>query len=222
MQKSSVAGSTSQMSTSSPSVSGQKVTPLLQAHNPEAAGSGKLVISFILGLLIGAGSMWLGMSGNRNTNAPESSDSTAGGSMMNDGSGDSTGATADGSMSTVDMPTPITDVAMGSTPALRVPAVQQAGSMVTVESVTFPSVEGGWVVVHEDNNGELGNALGAQRFGEGSWSGMVSLLRDTASDKTYRAVLYKDNGDGQFSLETDRPLIDSEGKIIMVPFQVTK
>ncbi len=93
---------------------------------------------------------------------------------------------------------------------------QQAGDVVLVNAVALGSQ--GWVAIREGNAGQLGNILGARRIDAGAWSTIaVELLRGTEVGKAYFAVLYKDNGDGEFDHKTDS-LIEVAGKTYMQPF----
>ena len=87
-------------------------------------------------------------------------------------------------------------------------ANQPSGSTVSITSFTLET--DGWAVVHEEKNGFIANALGAVRRDEGQYTNItIPLLRDTQSDSRYWIVLYSDNGDRQFNLQTDSPLKDS-------------
>jgi hypothetical protein len=94
---------------------------------------------------------------------------------------------------------------------------QPAGMSVVIGRAEI--TEGQWVVVHEDREGRLGNVLGAARFVGSAKSGAVELLRATRAGATYYAVIYADNGDGQFSLEADTPLRDASGSVKSVTFK---
>jgi hypothetical protein len=99
---------------------------------------------------------------------------------------------------------------------------QQAGTPVRIASVQLDAGEaGGWVVVHEVQDGVIGNALGAIRKDSGLHTDVVvQLLRETVSGGTYAVVLYTDNGDRQFSLTSDTPLTDAEGTFDMSIFNI--
>lgn len=97
---------------------------------------------------------------------------------------------------------------------------QKAGINVEVELVTLENV--GWVVIHEDNNGALGNALGAQLFDFGPSKGVVELLRGTEAGKTYYATIRQDDGDKAFDLTKDLLLSDSAGNPVQVKFKATE
>ena len=94
---------------------------------------------------------------------------------------------------------------------------QKVGVVVNVELVTLKN--DGWVVIHESDNGVLGNALGAQLFLQGVSSGTVDLLRGMEAGKTYYAVVRQDDGDRAFDLSKDLLLSDGRGDPIQVSFK---
>ncbi|MEK7567754.1 MAG: hypothetical protein AAB513_02435 [Patescibacteria group bacterium] len=94
---------------------------------------------------------------------------------------------------------------------------QGAGNTAEVTMITL-SVPG-WVAIHEDRVGTLGNILGARRFEPGIHLGEVELLRPMVSGGTYRAVLYQDLGEREFNSSEDAPIKDAEGKIIEAIFK---
>lgn len=94
---------------------------------------------------------------------------------------------------------------------------QEAGLSVNVELVTLENA--GWVVIHEDNDGALGNALGAQLFLAGVNSGTVDLLRGMEVGKIYYAAIRQDDGDGAFDLSKDFLLSDGKGNPVQVKFE---
>ncbi|MBL7045113.1 MAG: hypothetical protein ISR98_00730 [Parcubacteria group bacterium] len=96
---------------------------------------------------------------------------------------------------------------------------QKAGLTIDVELVTLENT--GWVVIHEDNNGVLGNALGAQLFLAGVNSGTVDLLRGMEAGKTYHAAIRQDDGDNAFDLTKDFLLSDGKGDPVQVSFIAT-
>lgn len=100
---------------------------------------------------------------------------------------------------------------------------QAPGRTVAVETVTLEKT--GWVVVREDNQGQIGNILGARLFSKGESSGEVELLRGTVEGGTYYAALYNEDSDleqnREFNLNKDLPLVDSEGSSIQVQFKTT-
>jgi len=97
---------------------------------------------------------------------------------------------------------------------------QPAGFRVIVDSVTL--VDGGWVAIREDNEGEPGNILGAQKFEDGTNTGEVELLRNTVEGGTYYAVLIADDGDGEFDHKKDSPIIDNLGDPVLSQFKVIR
>ncbi len=99
-------------------------------------------------------------------------------------------------------------------------ASQGAGDSVLVKSVDLDSkYDSGWVVVHELNGGVIANALGATRVDPGKSENVkVYLLRGTEHNKNYVVVLYKDNGDKEFSLKTDEPISNANKELVMSSF----
>lgn len=95
---------------------------------------------------------------------------------------------------------------------------QSAGRMVVIEKAVFE--EDGWVVIHEGTASHIGNALGATRFDSGVHSGVVELLRATEAGEMYRAVLYRDNGDREFNLDSDFPFLQNSNQPVLTTFTV--
>jgi len=94
---------------------------------------------------------------------------------------------------------------------------QHAGTVVVVKkcNLTVP----GWVVVHEEKNGIITNALGAIRRDPGTCTNTtIPLLRATEAGKRYWVVLYADSGDRLFNLREDFPIRTATGDPIMSPF----
>jgi hypothetical protein len=85
---------------------------------------------------------------------------------------------------------------------------QPAGVSVLVDSVTVPP-PGVWVAVQDVNeDGTLGNVLGAALVGHPESNVSVALLRNTLPGQKYAVVLYRDDGDGQFELGSDSLYVD--------------
>lgn len=97
---------------------------------------------------------------------------------------------------------------------------QKVGSTVSLKSVKFENA--GWVAIHDDKEGTPGNILGAAWFPSGENSGLVELLRNTESGKTYFAMLHNDDGDKKFDNKIDVPITDASGTIIMVKFMASE
>lgn len=94
---------------------------------------------------------------------------------------------------------------------------QSAGGSVAVASVDL--VAAGWIVVHEETNGTIGNALGALRKDAGTHQNLtVPLLRDTQAGSRYWVILYTDDGDSLFSLDSDFPTLTGAGAPITSVF----
>ena len=164
----------------------------------------QLVIVFLIGFLLGLliGPTFMGDAPNGDVAVDEQADVTG----ENNGLGDANDANT----------SPTTPQEPGANSIVA--SDQLAGERVVVDSVTL--AQGGWAVVHESNEGAVANALGAQRFDEGSYENIyVDLLRNTETGNTYFVILYSDNGDGEFSLDTDFPLVETGETMIYTTFQ---
>jgi hypothetical protein len=95
---------------------------------------------------------------------------------------------------------------------------QMPGGTVSVEYVEIS--EDGWVVVHETEAGHVLNALGAARLDVGTHDDvLIELLRETNPGGTYAIILYTDNGNKEFEIRGDLPMIDVEGNPVMQSFR---
>ncbi len=94
---------------------------------------------------------------------------------------------------------------------------QSAGGVVYVSSLTFPKES--WIAVREDNDGVMGNILGARRYPTGEHTGAIELLRDTQAGQTYYVVIYIDDGDKDFDHKKETLLINSEGNATAAIFR---
>jgi len=79
----------------------------------------------------------------------------------------------------------------------------------------------GWVTIHEDRGGMPGNILGAKRFGPGSGTVSVMLLRAMLAESKYYAALRADDGDELFDYKKDLPIMNASGDAIMHSFGTT-
>lgn len=92
-------------------------------------------------------------------------------------------------------------------------ADQPAGKSVSVQKANLGSL--GWIAVHENINGELGNVLGARAYATGEHVGVVvPLLRGTTAGQTYHVGIYKENGDGKFDRKIDTLMRAEDGEMI--------
>lgn len=157
------------------------------------ASGKKLFIIFIIGVIIGAGSVWMLMNDKMVSNGVENKDTEENIGDENTLSGTTVSSN--------------NRISLGN---------QSAGDNVNIDSAVFAEV--GWVVIREDNNGEQGNILGAQLFDVGEHSGVVTLLRGTQVGSVYHALLYSDNGDREFNTENDLPLSNTSGDYIQTEF----
>lgn len=157
--------------------------------------STKVIIAFVIGIIIGFLGTWISMQEPADKVADADTDAEI-------------SETAD----------EILDVALSGQNTILV-RDQKAGIDVEVELVILESDS--WVVIHEDNNGELGNALGARLFASGQNSGIVKLLRGMEEGREYYANIRKDDGDRAFDLTKDILLSDSKGNPVQVKFKAT-
>jgi hypothetical protein len=97
---------------------------------------------------------------------------------------------------------------------------QAAGGHVVVYDAHLS--QDGWIVIHEVVNGHVANALGAALRNAGEYEQVeVQLLRGTEAGRAYVVVLYADNGNRQFDIRADQPLLDAVGDPIIQSFSAT-
>lgn len=97
---------------------------------------------------------------------------------------------------------------------------QAPGMKVIVRRVAF--AQAGWIAVHEERSGGLGNVLGAAWLPAGTHENVtVHLLRATSAGSVYYAALYTDNGNKQYEHRIDAPVKDSLGSHIIARFDTS-
>lgn len=174
----------------------------------------KVLIAALVGFIIGAGAIWVwsvstSVPNNQSAGETKRMAASAGDTevVVTPKSGGST-AKDDGVKAVA--------VAMDNSELVAVKA-QAAGMSVTARA-TFDAP--GWVVVHEEREGTLGNVLGAAWLPEGSNDIVVELLRGTVAGQTYHVVLYNDDGDKQFEYKGgDALLLDGSKQPIQASFK---
>jgi hypothetical protein len=87
---------------------------------------------------------------------------------------------------------------------------QTAGETVKLSALTLTRAS--WVAVRDDMS-----ILGAAWFPSSATSGSVELQRATVAGKSYRVVMYVDDGDKKFDYKTDQ-LITANGGPVGVSF----
>ncbi len=161
----------------------------------------KMLITFGVGLIIGALAVWLWYEkspGSTLENLMKQASSTEMVAGGNTTSGENTSLLVTG----------LVGIGGGLTVA-----DQAAGTSVLVSTVDMPL--DGWVAVHENTNGVPGNILGAHRYDKGHITdASITLLRGTVAGSAYFAVLYTDNGDRAFDPHVDMPMRTSSGMIL--------
>lgn len=98
---------------------------------------------------------------------------------------------------------------------------QPSGDVVIISMASIES--SGWLAVHETGEeGMPGNILGAKRVDTGKHFALkIELLRGTSEGSNYFVVLHADDGDSEFSIDTELPLQDSAGDYITAEFIAT-
>ena len=90
---------------------------------------------------------------------------------------------------------------------------QAAGNEVTLQGLDATEVM--WVAVREEQDGVLGNILGASKVFVGNDQAVtVELLRTTVSGNSYRVVLYRDVGTPDFNYKEDIVISGREGRFV--------
>ena len=164
-------------------------------------------VAFLIGLIVGGSLTYLWMT--RGDVSDDSSSETSA-EVMNQDSSDNSGNTTDDKITGIEVNT---NERSASVEVFD----QPAGNNVIVREVTM-EVDG-WLVVHEGDANLIGNALGAARRDRGVHSSVaIPLLRSTEAGKLYRVIVYRDNGDGVFSLETDFPILGAGSAPVMTAF----
>ncbi len=83
---------------------------------------------------------------------------------------------------------------------------QSAGTTVTLSSLSLTRAS--WIAVRDDMS-----ILGAAWFPSNATSGTVHLQRALTSGKSYRVVIYVDNGDKKFDLHTDKLVTTNDAPV---------
>ena len=98
-------------------------------------------------------------------------------------------------------------------------ADQYPGDVAYVSSVQLANA--GFVVIQKNNAGTPGDVIGSTFVEAGISPAKVNLTQPMIDGSMYYAVLYSDNGDKKFDANTDKPLTDANGNIIMKIFKAT-
>ena len=178
----------------------------------------KFLAVFVVGLLVGVALAWLYLDSKSENTETHTNDSATVDDTSDTSSNDSGLIGSDVSLDvTTENDSDDTTAVLTSNSAVAI-SNQPAGMSVVVRKVELQ--ETGWVVVHEGTNGQIGNALGAARLEPGVHENVVvELLRGTTANALYWAVIYRDNGDKAFSLETDFPALGNGGAPLMSAFR---
>ncbi|MBK9050325.1 MAG: hypothetical protein IPL78_05185 [Chloroflexi bacterium] len=97
-------------------------------------------------------------------------------------------------------------------------AVNEAGQL-RLDAAAVPGPA--WVVIHNDNDGELGDIVGFYPLSPATTYPLTMTIRWHEALPQLQAVLYQDAGErGRFEPGTDSPLL-VQGQSINIPFRVT-
>ncbi len=158
--------------------------------------SQKTVVAFIAGLLVGGLLVWVFSATTAETPNNQQDDETA---------VEATDETSDKPAGEVDATTDkkvekVLNTGEGSAQV----GSQVAGSVVKLDSATFPSDEG-WVVVRTYSDDQLGSILGASRYSkdQGLVPESVELLVPMIKGNTYAIVFFNEDGNKVFNLDGD-------------------
>lgn len=181
----------------------------------KAQESKKTVVAFVAGLLIGGLLVWVfsGSSGSSTSDALSNKNKT-----IDDAIEEGLGEAAKDKEKTGTTTAPTTKSSSKDF-SFKV-ADQPKGSIVLLgEGVKYPTEEG-WIAVHEEVGGELGNVLGASRYhtGVGLEPTTIDLLRNTEAGKTYHVVYYTESGDRMFDRREDTPMTKEGGGLLEATF----
>ena len=182
---------------------------------PRSAGwlNRKLWLTFVIGLILGVIVAWAFIGTKEGSEEPTAKDEEGAEESAGLAGGNTKGAVEDPAMAQENRREAIVIAGSNEISVQN----QAAGMVVEVELARF-SIPG-WVAVHEDRAGELGNILGARRLDPGIHLTEVELLRPTVSGGTYHAVMYLDNGDRQFDSSEDAPIKNAEDRLIESVFK---
>lgn len=147
----------------------------------------KTIVAFVVGLLIGGLLVWAFSGPNdepKNLETEDNAEETA--TVDEDTDEDMDEATDTPSLSVGEGDVVIDD--------------QPAGMSVAIESATYPVGEG-WIGVQQYDNDQFGYLLGVVRFSEsqGLVPSEIVLQNPTMAGKKYAIVIYKEDGDFDFS-----------------------
>ena len=96
---------------------------------------------------------------------------------------------------------------------------QYPGNVVYLSSAQFANP--GWIVIQADKNGQPGAILGETYFTSGINPGKITLSQPMVDGGTYYAVMYNDTDGTQTWSNSDKPLTDANGNVIMQVFHAS-
>ncbi len=81
-------------------------------------------------------------------------------------------------------------------------------------------VDGGYVVIHREEDGGVGEVIGVSEFIPAGMKEnfLIDLTEEIVEGDVLFAMLHTDDGDGVFALDDDLPTVDADGNIVMTSF----
>lgn len=98
---------------------------------------------------------------------------------------------------------------------------QKASSSVKIDQAAL--VKPGYIVIHEQKDGELGPTIGnSQLYQAGTFENVtVELSRPAVSGETLYAMLHDDDGNGVYEFPgPDAPTQNAAGQVVLLPFEI--
>jgi hypothetical protein len=168
----------------------------------------KTVVAFIAGLLVGGLLVWI--FNDTPAEAPttidtEQTEETSEETTTETESEVAAGEAASDDTATEPAPEPVAELPSGDGSATVTDTA--AGSVVALESATFPT-DNGWIAIRTYVDGEFTNILGAARYSreQGLVPESIPLLTPTIAGREYAIVFFTEDGDRQFNPRTDLPI----------------
>jgi len=180
----------------------------------------KLLISFLVGIIVGAFSVWLWFLAGEPAQAPDTATKEEASNTIPLSENGIKKTTLPLPPENTLPPSPRSSFVSDSlTSGERVSiSNQKAGTTVYLDSAVLSAST--WIAVHENVTGSLGNALGAVRLRSGEHDRVsIELLRETTPNKTYHLVFYRDNGDQEFDLRSDIRVLTLSQNPIQASFE---
>ena len=114
-----------------------------------------------------------------------------------------------------------TETTQAPTNSVIVVSDQTGGSSVTIDSASL--VGSGYIVIHEQKDGELGPVIGhSSLYSAGTYKNIsVTLDRTSTSGETLYGMLHDDDGNGDYEFPgADTPTKNNAGEVVVLPLAI--